>query len=164
MKTTHKRPGCQVLAWRRIGVLTDHFALYAGDHELAVLRIGGLTGPMAQLDAVDLRLAFLSDGMAGRCIHVRDASTNVAVARFERNWRNAGGTLRLAEGGQLRWTGTGGRWGSERAFVNGDGDALVRFAPDGTVNNLVTEDPPAAELLLVLALGWLLMRLAREVA
>lgn len=162
MKTTHKRPDFrQVIAWRRIGALTDHFGLYAGDHELAVLRIGRLAGPMAQLDAVDLRLAFLSDGLAGRCIKVRDASTNAAVAWFERNWRNAGGTLRLAEGGHLRWVRAGGIRSSEWMFANLDGTAVVRFAADGTVTNFVAEDPATADLLLVLALGWLLMVLAR---
>ena len=164
MKTGYKHPGCKVLAWRRIGVFADRCALYADEHELAVLKIGGLglTGPIAQLDAGDLRLVFLSDSLADRSIQVCDASTHATVARYERNWRGAGGILRLAEGGQLRWVRTGGLWSSERMFTNIDGTALVRFAADGTVTNLVTEDPAAADFLLVLALGWLLIVLARD--
>lgn len=160
MRTARKGSGRQTLVWRRTGAVTDQFALYAGDRKLAVLRLGGFAGPVAQVDVADLRLVFLSYGLAGRCIRVCDASTNAAVARYEPNWRGAGGTLQLAEGGQLRWM-RAGLLSSDWMFANGDGQVLVRVAADGTVTSLVAEDPAAADLWLVLALGWLLIVLAK---
>lgn len=167
MKTAEKHSGCQFFSWRRTSALRDHFALYAGDHELAVLKIGGLVGPVAHLDTGDdRRLLFLSDGLADRCIRVRDASTKAPVAMYEPNWRGSEGRLRLANGGQLRWMRAGGLWSPDRMFANGDGQALVHFATDGTAIDLVGTDPDAAlaspDLLLVLAVGWLLMVLARD--
>lgn len=164
MNAVPQRSSRRVCTWRRIGAFTDHFALYAGEQQLAVLKIGGLADHVAQLAAGDTRLVFLSDGLGGRHIQVRDADTSAAVARYERNWRGSGGILRLAEGGQLRWARAGGFWAPDRMFVNIDGTALVRFAADGTVANLMADEPPAVasrDLLVVLALGWLLMLSAR---
>ncbi|MGH3921622.1 MAG: hypothetical protein ACRDTT_01895, partial [Pseudonocardiaceae bacterium] len=165
MKTASKNSGCQVFSWRRTNALRDHFALYASEHELAVLRIGGLAGPLAQLDAGDgQRLVFLSEGLAGRCIC--DASTKAPIAMYERNWQGVGGKLRIANGGRLRWLRAGGRWSPDRMLANADGEALVHFAANGTVTNLVTGGPDEAvsspDLLLVVALGWLLIALARD--
>jgi hypothetical protein len=166
MKAATMNSGCQILAWRRMSALRDHFALYAGEHRLAVLTIGGLVGPVAELHAgKDHRFVFSSDGLARSCVRVCDAETKAVVAMYERDRQGVGGTLRLANGGQLRWTRAGGLRSSGRVFVNADGHELVRFATDGTVKNFVPEDAATTaspELLLVLALGWLLIVLARD--
>lgn len=50
-------------------------------------------------------------------------------------------------------------------FASVDGNAVVRFGHDGTVTSFVTEGTadagPSADLWIVLALGWLLITLAR---
>lgn len=170
MRTAEKHPFCPAYAWERINPLRDHFTLYAGDRELGVLKIGkigGLAGVVARLDLGDDNpLVFDSESPTDRYIQVHDMSTNTPIARYKRNRQGVGGTLWLANSGHLFWRSAGGRWSHDRMFANADGNALIRFAADGTVTNIAIEDSAATssgpDLPLVLAMGWLLIVLERD--
>jgi hypothetical protein len=167
MNATNTNVQQHTFTWQRLSCLKDHFALCTSGHQLAVLKIGGLLGPIAQLESGEHRFVFLASGIANRQIYVRNENLNATVAMYERSWQGAGGYLRLAEGGRLRWVRSRGFRNSDHIFIDAEGRAVASFAPNGRVMTFVTEDSPAEaspslDLLTVLAPGWLLMTLAKD--
>jgi hypothetical protein len=95
-------------------------------------------------------------------VAITDATTGTAVAEFE--WQRLGhhGTLRLVDGGHLRWR-KNGRWRPLFTFTDRFGNLLLRLRPDGRgsgygLNALL--EPPVdvrGDLALLPALGWFLL-------
>jgi hypothetical protein len=84
------------------------------------------------------------------------------VAGFERRWSGRSGVLRFADGGQLEWRRTGW-WRPGYEFTDRFSNPVVRFQLDGTVEGYGVGGDWARsldsrrDLLLVVALGWLLL-------
>jgi hypothetical protein len=156
--TTHS------FAWHLIDQLKDGFELRmdAAGRPLVRLTIGGMGVPSARLDVGGQRLLFVPKGVGNRQVAITDASTSTVVAEFE--WQRLGrqGTLRLVEGGQLRWRRTS-RWRRTFTFVDRFRNPLMGFYPDGRVlvHGLNTPLEPSVgsqdDLTLLLALGWFLL-------
>ncbi len=169
--------GGQTFIWKRVNAITDHFSLQSGDRALALLKIGGLHGVVARLTSEDLALAFVVEGIADRYINVRDSTTGATLAFYERGRRGVGGKLQLADGGRLDWMrlaswrpairrNPDGFWRPDYVLADTSGRPLVRFGLDGTILCSARArwdmDKPPLELLVVLALGWILIMLAAE--
>src|SRR6266498_3237797 len=147
--------GGQTFIWKRVNAITDHFSLQSGDRALA--------------------LAFVVEGIADRYINVRDSTTGATLAFYERGRRGVGGKLQLADGGRLDWMrlaswrpairrNPDGFWRPDYVLADTSGRPLVRFGLDGTILCSARArwdmDKPPLELLVVLALGWILIMLA----
>jgi hypothetical protein len=92
--------------WRRIRALMDHFALEVNGDVLAILRVGGLGGTLAEMDAGERHFLLVADRLRKDGIHVRLVTSPKAarpIVAYEPYLRGAGGKLQLAEGGQLLW-------------------------------------------------------------
>jgi hypothetical protein len=115
------------LAWIPLDPFQDRFELRAeagGGGPLARLVVGGLAFPSAKVDAEERRLLFTPKGVGNRQVAVNDVSTGTVLADFE--WHRLGreGTLRLVDGGQLRWRRTS-RWHQTFAFADRFGNMLL---------------------------------------
>jgi hypothetical protein len=156
--TTHS------FAWTLLDPLAGRFELQvAGESRpLARFTVGGLAFPSATLEVAEHRLLFTATGVGNRRVAITDATTGTAVAEFE--WQRLGrhGTLRLVDGGHLRWRKTGGRR-PFFTFTDRFGNLLLRLRPDGRgfgygLNALL--EPPVdvrSDLTLLPALGWFLL-------
>jgi hypothetical protein len=157
----------QRFAWRRISAIKDRYELRAGDECLARLTLGGLLLPTARVEAGGDDFELAVGGMANRQVTIADAHTGQVVAGFERRWSGRGGVLRFQDGGQLEWR-RKGWWRPAYEFTDRFSNPLVRFALDGTVEGYGTgaewrrSIESRRDLLLVLALGWLLLLVGGE--
>jgi hypothetical protein len=158
-----QRATTRLFSWHLIDPLRDGFELRMDPAglPLARLTIGGIGLPSARLDVGGQHLLFITNELGNRQVAITDASTRTVVAEFE--WQRPGrqGTLRFAEGGQLRWRRTS-RWRRSFTVVDRFGNPLMRFYPDGRALSHSFNTPPEPpvglrdDLTLLLALGWLL--------
>lgn len=151
-------------AWTLLDRFKDSFELWAAgsSRPLARLTVAGLALPSATVDADEYRLLFSTEGVGNRRVAVTDADSRMMVADFE--WRRLGrdGTLRLVDGGQLKWHKTS-RWRASFTFADRFANLLLRFHPDGHAlgygldAQLEPSVGPRGDLVLLLALGWFLL-------
>jgi hypothetical protein len=157
----------QRFAWRRTSAIKDRYELRAGDECLARLTLGGLLLPTARVEAGGYDFDLAVGGMANRQVTIADAHTEQVVAGFERRWSGRSGVLRFQDGGELEWRRTGW-WRPGYVFTDRFSNPVVRFALDGTVEGYGTgaewrrSIESRRDLLLVLALGWLLLLVGGE--
>jgi hypothetical protein len=159
----NRRATSRLFFWHLIDPLRDGFELRmdAADRPVARLTIGGIGIPSARLDVGGHRLLFATNELGNPQVTITDADTRAVVAKFEWQRRGRQGTLRLAEGGQLRWRRTS-RWRRTFTLVDRFGNLLISFYPDGRAvgHGLHTPLEPSVgsrnDLPLLLALGWFL--------
>jgi hypothetical protein len=157
----------QRFAWRRTSPIKDRYELCAGEECLARLTLGGLLLPTAHLEADGSDFDLAVGGMANRQVTIADAHTEQMVAGFDRRWSGRGGVLRFQDGGQLEWRRTGW-WRPGYAFTDRFANPVVRFGLDGSVEGYGIGGEwrrsieSHRDLLVVLALGWLLLLVAGE--
>jgi hypothetical protein len=152
----------QLFVWRRTSAIKDRYELRAGDECLGRLTLGGLLLPTARVEAGGYELDLAVGGMANRQVTIAEAESERVVAGFERRWSGRSGVLRFQDGGQLEWRRTGW-WRPGYEFTDRFTNPVVRFHLDGTVEGYGVGGDWARsvdsrrDLLLVVALGWLLL-------
>jgi hypothetical protein len=152
----------QIFVWRRTSAIKDRYELRAGDECLGRLTLGGLLLPTARVEAGGFELDLAVGGMANRQVSIAEAQSERVMAAFERRWSGRKGVLRFADGGQLEWRRTGW-WRAGYEFTDRFSNPVVRFHLDGTVEGYgiggewTRSIDSRRDLLLVLALGWLLL-------
>jgi hypothetical protein len=105
--------------------------------------------------------------MGNRQVSIADAHTERVVAGFERRWTGRKGVLRFQDGGQLEWRWTG-RWRPGYVFTDRFSNPVVRFHLDGRVEGYgigaewERSVSSRRDLLVLLALGWLLLLVTGE--
>jgi hypothetical protein len=155
--------GERTFVWQRTNPLKDRYELRAGGRALARLTIGGPPFVLAQLESDDLHVVFAAEWAENRRIRVADADSQQVVATFERRWSGRAGVVQLATGGQLEWRRAGWRRRADHVVTDRFGNPLLRFGSAGGVTGygLGTELEPLVgswtELVVLLALGWLLL-------
>jgi hypothetical protein len=119
------------------------------------------------VEAGDHALDLAVGGIGNRQVSIADAQTERVVAGFERRWTGRRGVLRFQDGGQLEWRWTG-RWRPGYVFTDRFSNPVVRFHLDGRVEGYGVGGEwersvsSRRDLLLLLALGWLLLLLTGE--
>jgi hypothetical protein len=152
----------QLFVWRRTSAIKDRYELRVGDECLGRLTLGGLLLPTARVEAGGYELDLAVGGMANRQVTIAEVQSEQVVAGFERRWSGRSGVLRFADGGQLEWRRTGW-WRPGYEFTDRFSHPVVRFQLDGTVEGYGVGGDWARsldsrrDLLLVVALGWLLL-------
>jgi hypothetical protein len=157
--------GERTFVWQRTNPLKDQYELRAGGRTLARLTIGGPPFVLAQLESDDLHVVFTAEWAENRRIRVADADGQLVVATYERRWSSRTGVVQFATGGQLEWRRAGWRR-ADHVVTDRFGNPLLRFGPAGGVTGygLGTELEPLidswSDLVVLLALGWLLLIVA----
>jgi hypothetical protein len=153
----------RTFAWQRTNPLKDQYELHAGGRSLARLTIGGPPFVLAQLESDDLHVVFTPEWAENRRIRV--ANVQQVVATYERRWSGRAGVVQFATGGQFEWRRAGWRR-ADHVVTDRFGNPLLRFGPAGGVTGygLGTELEPLigseSDLVVLLALGWLLLIVA----
>jgi hypothetical protein len=153
----------RTFAWQRTNPLKDQYELRAGGRSLARLTIGGPPFVLAQLESDDLHVVFTPEWAENRRIRVANAQQ--VVATYERRWSGRAGVVQFATGGQFEWRRAGWRR-ADHVVTDRFGNPLLRFGPAGGVTGygLGTELEPLigseSDLVVLLALGWLLLIVA----
>jgi hypothetical protein len=157
--------GERTFVWQRTNPLTDQYELCAGGRTLARLTIGGPPFVLAQLESDYRHVVFTAEWAENRRIRVADADGQQVVATYQRRWSGRTGVVQFATGGQLEWRRAGWRR-ADHVVTDRFGNPLLRFGPAGGVtgHGLGTELEPLigswSDLVVLLALGWLLLIVA----
>jgi hypothetical protein len=166
-RTWETAVGERTFVWQRTNPLKDQYELSVGGRTLARLTIGGPPFVLAKLESDDLHVVFTPEWAENRRIRAGDADGQQVIATYERRWSGRTGLVQLATGGQLEWRQA--RWWRRRAdhvVTDRWGNPLLRFRPAGGVTGygLGTDLEPLVdawiELVVLLALGWLLLIVA----
>jgi hypothetical protein len=162
--------GERTFVWRRANPLKDWYVLRGGGGQaLARLSIGGPPFVLARLESDGLPVVFTSEWAEHRRIRIADADRQQVVATYERRWSGRTGTVQFATGGQLEWRRAGWRR-ADHVFTDRFGNPLLRFDPAGNVTSLglgAELEPQIGswqDLVVLLALGWLLLVVAGAAA
>jgi hypothetical protein len=156
----------QTFVWQQANPLKDWHVLRGGGGQvLARLRIGGSPFVLARLESADLQVVFTSEWAENRRIKIADVDSQQVVATYERRWSGRTGTVQFASGGQLEWRRA--RWRrADHVFTDRFGNPLLRFDRAGGVTSLglgmelEPEMDSSQDLVVLLALGWLLLVVA----
>lgn len=148
------------LEWTQPRAMKREFELRDGDETIAQLHFRSTFGSFATAEAAGASWTFKRVGFWQTRVTICPAGSDGEIASFRINTWNAGGTLELADGRQLR--ANTNFWMSVYEFMNEVDEPLVRFRKVGGVLHLssTVEILPAAaalpELPWLVALGWYL--------
>jgi hypothetical protein len=165
-------PGSGCAQWRRTSPILDTYDLVLHDRVLARLAIGGENRIAARVEADGCELVFVSEGLADERIWITQVGPDGELLKAGFRWQppRHDGVLTMIAGGRIAWRKL--QWSVRGGHILLDryGHRLLHFWPDGTVCgydvdvDLDASPETFCNILLLVALGWLLLVAAGEAA
>jgi hypothetical protein len=150
----------RALHWTQTRLFDSTYDLVENDEHFARLTFRTTFGSFARLETAAVAWTFKRVGFWRTRATVRQEGADIDLASFEHNTWSGGGTLRLADGREIRVTTS--FWKSRIEFQRDDGTPLFRYQTEGFMRlGAALEVFPAGaampELPWLLGFGWYLV-------